>query len=185
MRHSGCSWRCPVCDGHNLASHEEFPLRDISPCDRNVMLIWTSMMAFIISSGPHITGSNCPNPIKPLHNRERWDLKSPPPLAIWWLHFLAAVYACHINTHDRCWEIWFCVYQYRFCYCHSFAQAIAWDWTVCVCVLSVCDSLYKSLSVECLESIGCFRIGRPTTDKAWLYSASVVTAMPLRHSAQA
>jgi hypothetical protein len=48
MHHSGCYLRlisscwCPVCPRHNLASHEEFLLRDISPCDQNIMLILTS-----------------------------------------------------------------------------------------------------------------------------------------------
>ena len=145
---------------------------------------WLLFMSFIISSQPHSTGSTCLKTKKHLLNGERWEMESPPTLAIWWLHSLTAVYVCHFNTHGHFWEIWFCVYQFHFCYCGNFGQAITWEWTVPIWSLYV-NHFTSLLSVEHLENVRCFHIGRPTTDKAWLCSASVVMAMPLQRSARA
>jgi hypothetical protein len=108
---------------------------------------WLVLMSFIISSQTHSTGSNCLNPKKHLLNSERWE--SPPPLAIWWLHFLAAVCVCHADTHGHFWGVWFCVYQFLCCgYCGNFGQAIMWEWTVPMWIQYV-----NHFTVSCLLSI--------------------------------
>ena len=140
---SGCylrfnsSWWCIVCPGHTLASRKELPLKDISPCGQksNVDVDFFDVIHYFLSAT--CNWIKVPEPQKSFLNCERWDLKSPPPLAIWWLHFLTAVNACRINTRGHFWEIWFCAYQFHCCYCHSFGQDIMWEWTVRVWCLHV------------------------------------------------
>ena len=159
-------------------------LKDISPCGQNIMLILTSLMSIIISFQPHAAGSKCLNPKKHFwtvrggtgSHHHHWQFYD----CISWL-LLMHVILIYIVIF---WEIWFCAYQFHCCYCHNSGQAIMWEWTAHVWCLYV-THLSSPLSVECLDSIGCFHIGRPTTDKAWLCSAWVAMAMPLQHSARA